>query len=284
MKRILLPLLIASPILSTLAPHANAGAITLDHGALRPQLLGPAAFHQRANGSVPTGAIRLTRQLSTSNDIVPTVFGNSLSGGTLVLSQPQSGGLSAGVIVTGAGTLTLSGSSNYFNGATLQFLGGNSGTAVLTARPSTLVSDALLTYTVFSLDTTIGPVFTMIGPVFSAGQTLTSLTILGTDGPTLNGTPTAPSGNLSLIGQWSQHDPAGALVWIGSLENGGNRGVLDIGNSNGAVLVRVGNDAPVSDGTVVMNVAPAAAPVPEPGSVGLLAIGALAAGRARRRR
>ena len=97
MKTLFLPLLAATSIVSVLAPHAEAGAIALDPGALRPHFLGPVAYKRSFGGAVPTGAIKLR--------LVPTVFAISSS--------------DAGAIKTGAGTLTLSGSTGNFGGSIL---------------------------------------------------------------------------------------------------------------------------------------------------------------------
>ncbi len=90
MKHILLSLIVAAPIVSALAPSANAAALA---GVLTPHYLGSAVFKKGANGSVPTGAITLENQ-------VVKAFGGTWS---------------VGAIKTGFGTLTLS-DENTFSG------------------------------------------------------------------------------------------------------------------------------------------------------------------------
>lgn len=103
MKKILLPLLLVSPVLATISSTANAAAIAAHPMSLSPHLLKEAS--QIRNGSFQNGTVRGARIVRTVADMVPI--------------RPVSGSfrISSGVVKSGTGTLLLNGTS--YDGSTL---------------------------------------------------------------------------------------------------------------------------------------------------------------------
>ncbi len=218
MKRLILPLIAITPFLTALIPHAEAGAITADSSVLSPRLIKPGASRIARNGILPNGAIKLTRLAGASNDIQPSV---------------------GGLTLTGAGTLSLTGSS-FYTGGSIRISGE---TAHL-----------------------------------GASQTLGALTI--GSGATILLNPSTSG----LISQWSSHDPAAATQWLATPESNVNGGTLRAGISNGSIQLGGRESNTGTSPIVISNLAPAGAPVPEPGTALLLSLGALAVSQVRRRR
>lgn len=253
MNRLLLPLLVTSPILAALAPQSNAAAIAHNPGELSPRHLGRAALARHIAGSVPTGAIKISRLLGSSNEIVPTAAGSSVFGGTLDLGT-------GGAIKTGAGTLSLTGSDFLTGAGFFQISGGLIMTNVwATSPPSVSDGSAGITLNGGSLSISTGALTVNSGSLLSSGLVTTG-----------TGTLSIQAGSISNLD----------ALWIG------DGAVYSLADLNGYLLINDGailtpHDAPPG---VATDAAPAAGPVPEPGSAILFAIGALAASQTRRRR
>ena len=254
MKQLLIRLLVTSPILATLAPQADAAAIAHNPGALSPRFLGRAALMRRVAASVPTGAIKILSAFGSSNEIVPTVPASSVFGGTLDLGT-------GGTIKTGAGTLSLNGSEFLSGAGSVQISGGlimtnawfTGGGAAF--QPPVVAENAGVTLDAGSLSISTGVLSVNSGSLLSSGLVTTGA-----------GTLTIGNGN----------------VFGGGI----NGGILVVGGFNGNLVINGGgNLAPLNiSSDPATEAAPAGAPVPEPGSAILFAIGALAASQARRRR
>ena len=265
MKRLLLPLIVASPILAALAPHAEAAAITFDSGALHSRLLGPASLRMRGH----TGASGSVFRASVETRASKAINHSLLSGVTLSVN--------GGVVKTGAGTLVLTG-ANTFSGATLtigssEFMSDGTLVAGSSVSRSWAVTDPV------SALRWLGGVEgggTIDTNSFDVRITAANLLSRGT----LEGAGTAALGGTNTINTMG----GTLIVNAGTLSAGVSQtlGALNI-DASGIVMLNSTPPAPITDaGSAASAAAPA--PVPEPGTAVLFAIGMFAASQARRRR
>ena len=309
MKSLLLPLLVASPILAALAPHADAGAIALDSRVLRPRLLSPASFRQANRAGVPGSVFRGSVATAAS-----TAINNSLlSGGTL--------NIGGGVIKTGAGTISLGSGSlltrwestepatalrwaDGLNSATLTGGTVNANGGVVTQSTWLdlgSVSGATLVVRQHEPDFIRG--FTSIGgsgaisvPV-GPGTIDTNgfnVRIAGGNGLTLLDTATLANGlNGSVLtrtgsGTLTLGDRTGFRVVSDGILDFGSSQTLDALTITDGAIVNLSTlpippvPAGVNGGSIT--IAPAPAQVPEPGTAILFTFGLLAASQVRRPR
>ena len=303
MKRLLLPLVLASPIFAALAPHADAAAITLDSRVLRPRLLGPASFQPGNRASVPGSVFKQPTAPRVSN----AVNNSLLTGSTLQVS--------GGVVKTGAGTITLSGTAPSSGGSLLirgtglsvrdtGFLSGSLSATWATLDPGAAslwaggVSSGMLrvigegdrtfvggfhsSVTITNggaidtngFDTRITPADILSGGTIRFGSTGAVLTKTG------SGTLTFEPGGTSITnGSVIVNVASGTFGFQGSQTL--DALTIDAGE---AITLSLLPSPPLPPGTGSVTIAPAPAQVPEPGTAVLFAIGMIVLRQASRRR
>ena len=274
MNRILLPLLVATPILTALVPHADAAAITLHHGSLNPRLIGAGKLHRRFNNGVPAPGFRTSHFVEAISESIEESLVNAVSSGALTLTKTG-----AGTVVLSAGTLSAgTNATNFLSGSgTLNhsaiIVSGNSG-GLIDVNGSTLTLTGTNTFggngtlTINTGVLTGGVVNVTNSWTGGVDQTLAVLNISGGT-VTIRDVPVAPSGGTISV----QPNSNGALII-----NGGPGRLLGVGslNVNGGSLTLAGGQT----------TSPAASPdpVPEPGTAMLFVLGMLAASQTRLRR
>ncbi len=237
MKRLALQLLAATPFLSALAPHADAAAITTHHPSLSPLRFGAGPAKRRFNYGVAA-----TTTARTNHPAPMSVAGS----------------LDLGIIKSGAGSATLTGTDAFFTVA-------NGGTLMAGANSSDFIR--------------------------GSGALGGSVIVIGTGNGTID-----VNGNV--LGSGSINLSWGVVLtanWATPIR--ASDGLLTLGGSNGTLVINGGftgtevgqalDGLNIGDGAVVsVNGTPPAAPaapVPEPGAAMLFALGMLAVSHGRRR-
>ena len=217
MKRILLPLLAATPILTALVPHAGAAAITAHHGSLNPRLIGAGSLKKRFNNGVPVAAFKTDHLVSASTASAEESWANAISSGALTITK------------TGAGTLTLS---------------GGTFTAIVNE------SDFIRNFT------------------SAEGHSAVILTGTGSSLLDVNGATLTLSATVLVVNS----------SWLTQSTN------FNVSQTLGTLTVAGGGFTLLAPDGQALSDAPTAAPVPEPGTAMLFALGMLAASHVRRRK
>ena len=274
MKRIILPLIAATPILAALIPHADAAAITRHHDSLNPRLIGAGKLHRRFNNGVPAPGFKTNHLVEAISASIEESLANALSSGALTLTKTGAGTLILSAATLSAGqnaTNFISGSGTLDHSAII--LGGTSG-GLIDMNGSRLTLGGAITSVgsgTLAINTGVlsGGVISVTNS-WSGGvdQTLAVLNISDGANVIIRDVPAALSGGtISLL-----PNSNGTLII-----HGGSGRLLNVGNVNGT-----GGSLTLNGGETT-SPASSADPVPEPGTAMLFALGMLAAIQARRR-